>query len=82
MIVQTEKPKPIRFPVDLSDGSRVFWSLRRYAHVTGVHGAPSGPLWILKDHEGHERGMESNWKCTVEAVRLIVSNYGGTTLLS
>lgn len=81
-VTKSSQPSRVRFPVLLSCGRRVHWTLQRYARVMGVGGAPSGPMWTLTDHDGYERGLESNWISSVAAARQIVSNYGGTCLLS
>lgn len=39
------------------------------------HGKYAG-YWMLRDHEGYVRTLESSWLDSVPKIRLILSNYG------
>jgi hypothetical protein len=76
--------KSIRVPVVLSCGKSVVWTIWREARVMCVGGASqhTGPMWMMRDHEGYERGLETNWLATVTRVLQIADNYGASARIS
>lgn len=66
----------IRFKLSHSSGAAFYWTIYREPRTT------QGPLWMLRTHDGAERGLERTWLDSVPLVRLIAENHGCTCNLS
>jgi hypothetical protein len=78
--------KPIAFHViHRETGERLRWTLRR---ETGVYWIRAGrkpkkiDAWMLTDHEGYQRYLESNWLDSVPLVHRHADNHGCDCFIS
>lgn len=58
----------MRIRLEDADGNKFAWSVKREIRKPAS--------WVLKDHNGYERVLESVWAASVPRIKLIAENHG------